>query len=251
MTASAARRILWVNPVGSDAFDADTTALIDAIRTPGFLPEVRSLDVGPPHLEYHTYEHEAAGPMLELMAQADADGFDGAVIGCFYDGGLREARELCRMPITGMAEPALAYAATLGHKFSVIVGRRKWIPKMTDNVILYGHERRLASMRSVEMGIPEVLADPDAFFDACIREARLAVRDDGAEVVVLSELATPAFWRRCADELDFPLIDPGAVGWKWAEMAADLYRTPGYSTSKVGGYEAPSPARIGAHSHAR
>ncbi len=66
-----------------------------------------------------------------------------------------------------------------------------------------------------------------------------------AEVVVLSEIAGPAFWDRCARELDFPLVDPGAVCWAWAEMAANLHRGSGYTTSKIGGYEAPSPARIG------
>jgi allantoin racemase len=180
--------------------------------------------------------------MLQLMREADEAGYEGAVIGCFYDGGLREARELCDMPITGMAEAALAIAATMGHRFSIIVGRRKWIPKMTDNAILYGHERKLASLRSVEMGIPEVLADPERFFDACIREARLAVEHDGAEVVVLSELSTPAFWQRARAEVDFPIVDPGVACWKWAEMAADLYRATGYSHAKVGGYEAPPEA---------
>jgi Asp/Glu/hydantoin racemase len=235
------RRILWVNPVGTDAFDADTLRLIEAVRRPAFVPVVRSLPIGPPHLEYHTYEHEALGPMLDLVREADADEFDGAIIGCFYDGGLRELREVSRMPITGMAEASLAVAATMGHRFSIIVGRRKWIPKMTDNALLYGHDRRLASCRSVEMGIPEVEADPEGFFEACIREARRAVAEDGAEVVVLSEIATPAFWERCHRELDFPLVDPGVVCWKWAELAADLYRLTNYTHSKVGGYEAPPP----------
>lgn len=243
MALDAERRILWVNPVGSAAFDADTEALIDRVRRPEFAPVVRSLEHGPPHLEYHTYEHEAAGPMLELMRDADEDGFDGAIIGCFYDGGLREARELCRMPITGMAEAALAVAATMGHKFSIIVGRRKWIPKMADNAVVYGHERRLASLRSVEMGIPDVAADPEGFFGACIREARLAVEHDGAEVVVLSEIATPEFWDRATAEVDFPIVDPGVACWKWAEMVADLYRTAAYTHSKVGGYEAPPRVR--------
>lgn len=244
MAITTDRRILWINPVGTDAFDADTTELINAVRRPGFTPVVRSLEVGPPHLEYHTYEHQAAGPMLELMREADADGFDGAIIGCFYDGGLREARELCQMPITGMAEASLALAATMGHRFSIIVGRRKWIPKMSDNAMLYGHERRLASLRSVEMGIPEVEADPDGFFEACIREARQAVEHDGAEVVVLSEIATPAFWRRVREEVPFPIVDPGAACWKFAEMAADLYRAAGYTHSKIGGYEAPPRATV-------
>lgn len=239
------RRILWVNPVGTDTFDADTRELIDAIRRPAFEPVVRSLTVGPPHLEYHTYEHEALGPMLEFVREADRDGFDGAVIGCFYDGGLRELREIARMPITGMAEAALAVAATMGHRFSIIVGRRKWIPKMTDNAVLYGHERRLASCRSVEMGIPEAAADPEGFLDACIREARRAVEEDGAEVVVLSEIANPAFWERCRREVDFPIVDPGVACWKWAELAADLFRTAGYAHSKVGGHEAPAaPASV-------
>jgi allantoin racemase len=242
MAVTGERRILWVNPVGTSAFDAETAELIEAIRRPDFTPVVRSLEEGPPHLEYHTYEHEAAGPMFDLMLEAERKDYDGAIIGCFYDGGLREARELCRMPIVGMAEPALALAATMGHRFSIIVGRRKWIPKMADNAVMYGHERRLASLRSVEMGIPEVAADPEGFFDACIREARHAVERDGAEVVVLSEIATPAFWERVRGELDFPIVDPGAACWKWAEMAADLYRCAGYSHSKVGGYEAPPVA---------
>lgn len=242
MPLAETRRILWVNPIGADTFDADTVELIDRVRRPEFTPVVRSLEHGPPHLEYHTYEHEAAGPMLEQMRAADEAGYDGAIIGCFYDGGLREARELCRMPITGMAEAAMAVAATMGHRMSIIVGRRKWIPKMTDNAVLYGHERRLASMRSVEMGIPEVAAEPDRFFDACIREARAAVEHDGAEVVVLSEIATPGFWDRVRREVDFPIVDPGVACWKWAELAADLYRSVGYTHAKVGGYEAPPVA---------
>ncbi len=239
MALTEKRRILWVNPVGNTAFDRDTEDLIEQVRRPEFAPDVRSLEDGPPHLEFHTYEHEAAGPMLRLMREADDAGYEGAVIGCFYDGGLREARELCEMPITGMAEAALAVAATMGHKFSIIVGRRKWIPKMTDNAILYGHERKLASLRSVEMGIPEVIANPDGFYEACIREARLAVEQDGAEVVVLSEISTPGFWQRARAEVDFPIVDPGVACWKWAEMAADLYRTTGYTHAKVGGHEAP------------
>mgnify|MGYP005862516699 CR=1 FL=1 len=236
------KKILYANPVGSTSFDQDTIELIEAIRSPEFEPVVRSLDQGPPHLEYHTYEHEALGPLLRLFKQAEREGCLAGIIGCFYDGGLREAREIVRMPVIGMAEASLAYAATLGHKFSIIVGRRKWIPKMEQNALLYGHERRLASFRSVEMGIPDVEADPDKFFDRCLEEARKAVCEDGAEVVVLSEFANPAFWERAKRELEAPIIDPGVVCWKFAEMAADMYARIGYTHSKVGEYEAPPEA---------
>lgn len=233
------KKILYANPVGIKDFDEETEELIAAIKSPGFEPVVKSLDEGPPHLEYHTYEHEAMGPLLQMFVDAEKDGFSAGIIGCFYDGGLRELREIVSMPVVGMAEAALALAATMGHKFSIIVGRRKWIPKMHDNAVLYGHERRLASFRTVDMGIPEVLTDPQGFFDRCIEETNLAAKEDGAEVVVLSEMATPAFWEQAKKEAIIPIVDPGVVCWKFAEMVADLYDRIGLSHSKYGGYEAP------------
>jgi Asp/Glu/hydantoin racemase len=236
------KKILYANPVGSTLFDQETLELISAIRSPEFEPVIRSLSEGPPHLEYHTYEHKALGPLLRLFQQAEREGCVAGVIGCFYDGGLRELRELVRMPVVGMAEAALALAATMGHKFSIIVGRRKWIPKMETNVLLYGHERRLASFRSVEMGIPEVAANPGLFFDRCIEEGRKAMLEDGAEVIVLSETANPAFWERARKELQAPIVDPGVACWKFAEMTGDLYARIGYTHSKVAAYEAPPEA---------
>lgn len=236
--------ILWVNPVGSGSFDAETVDLVEAIRAPHHQVRVRHLDEGPPHLEYHYYEHQALGPMLELMQEAERTGCSAAIIGCFYDGGLREAREMLSIPVVGMAEASMLYATTLGSRFSIIVGRRKWIPKMRDNVILYGIDRRLAGFRSVEMGIPDVLAEPEMFFDRVLEESYLAVEEDGAEVIVLSEIATPAFWERARRELPVPLVDPGVVCWKWAEMAADLYDRTGLTHSKLYGYEAPPTAAL-------
>lgn len=235
--------ILWVNPVGTDAFDGETIRLIDAISSPPHTPRVRHLDEGPPHLEYHLYEHEAFGGMLDLMREAESDGCGAGIIGCFYDGGLRELREALVMPVVGMAEASILLAVTLGHRFSIIVGRRKWIPKMTDNVVLLGLERRLASFRSVDMGIPDVAANPDEFLDRVVEEGARAVEDDGAEVIVLSEITSPEFWERAATDLPVPFVDPGVACWKWAELAADLYERVGLTHAKAFGYEAPPRSR--------
>jgi allantoin racemase len=235
--------ILWVNPVQGDAFDGETRVLLDAVRAPQHQPRIRHLDVGPPHLEYHLYEHEAFGPMLEHFREAQRDGCGAGVIGCFYDGGLRELREALTMPVVGMGESAMLLAATLGHRFSVIVGRRKWIPKMTDNAVVLGMDRRLASFRSVDMGMPEFMADPEGFLDRTIDEARRAVDLDGAEVVVLSELTSPEFCARAREELPVPVVDPGMACWKWAEMMADLYERAGLTHVGGLGYEAPPESR--------
>lgn len=237
--------ILWVNPVGDASFDEEARTMIDAVRSPHHVPRIRHIEGGPPHLEYHLYEHAALGPMLELMREAQADGCAAGVIGCFYDGGLRELREALEMPVVGMAEASMYVAATIGHRFSIVVGRRKWIPKMRDNAILAGLERRVASFRSVEMGIPEMLAEPERLEDRVIDEALRAFQDDGAEVVLLSEVVPPSLAERARAELPIPLLDPGGACWKWAEMAADLYLTQGLSHARAPGYEAPPTTAAG------
>lgn len=231
--------ILWVNPVQGDTFDDEVCLLVDAVRSANHALRVRHLDVGPPHLEYHLYEHEAFSPMLEHFRQAERDGCGAGIIGCFYDGGLRELREGLTMPIVGMGEAAMLLAATLGHRFSIIVGRRKWIPKMTDNAVLLGLDRRLASFRSVEMGIPEVVADHELFLERVLDEGRRAVEEDGAEVIVLSEHTSPEFNERARRELPVPFVDPGVACWKWAELMADVYGRFGLTHCQQFGYEPP------------
>jgi allantoin racemase len=169
--------------------------------------------------------------MLTLMREAEKDGCGAGIIGCFYDGGIRELRNSLRMPVVGMEEATVLLAATLGHRFSIIVGRRKWIPKMHDNVIRYGVESRLASFRSVEMGIPEIYANPTEFDSRVIEASLKATSEDGADVIILSELVPSSLEARAKDELPVALVDPGAVCWKWAEMAADLYLKLGLTHS--------------------
>lgn len=227
----SAVEIIWVNPVGSAAFDAEARLIIERVRSTAHTPRICHLESGPPHLEYHLYEGDAFPRMLTLMREAEKDGCGAGIIGCFYDGGIRELRNSLRMPVVGMEEATVLLAATLGHRFSIIVGRRKWIPKMHDNVIRYGVESRLASFRSVEMGIPEIYANPTEFDSRVIEASLKATSEDGADVIILSELVPSSLEARAKDELPVALVDPGAVCWKWAEMAADLYLKLGLTHS--------------------
>jgi len=113
------------------------------------------------HLEYHYYEALVLTDILHQIKQAEYDGYDAAVIGCFYDPGLREAREIVEnLVVTAPAEAAMHIATTLGHTFSVLVGRKKWIPKMHENVVKYGFSDQLASFKPLEMGVYDFQKDP-------------------------------------------------------------------------------------------
>jgi len=179
-------RILWINPVGTEIFDADTLELLNKARRQDTQVEVVSLpDDRPRHLEYHAYEALVIADIVRLTHQSTGQ-FDAIVIGCFYDVGLREAREISkRVIVTAPCQSATAIASNLGNTFSILVGRRKWIPKMRENVCIYGHGHRLVSMRPVELGVLDFQVDLQYTCDCLINEGRKAVDEDGAEVIIL------------------------------------------------------------------
>jgi allantoin racemase len=232
-------KILWINPVGTALYDEHMLGILRGIKRPDVEPFVTHLEKGPDHLEYHYYEHLVADELLRVVRKAESDGFDAVVIGCFYDPSLREARELVSIPVVAPAEACLHVASTLGHKFSIIVGRRKWIPKMEGNVWLYGLEKKLASFREVGFSVRRMMKEPEKLKEAIIVEAEKAIKEDGAEVIILGCTAESGFMKELSRRLGVPVLDPVVIAWKYAEMLADLYRNLGVTHSKLYGYEPP------------
>ena len=201
-------------------------------------------DAGTNHLEYEFYEHLAIHKIIEKTVNAEKEGLDGVVIGCFYDPGLREARELVEIPVVGVCEASLHVASMLSAgKYSVLVGRRKWIPKMADNAKIYGFDSRIASWRVLDLTVPE-MKDEEKTQAAILREARAAVEEDMAECVVLGCTGMAGQAMRAQEELCVPVLDPVLMGVKVAEMRVALWKRYGISQSKIGGYEAPPPEEL-------
>jgi len=192
-----------------------------------------------PHLEYEFYEHLAIHRIIRTAVKAEKDGYDALVIGCFYDPGLREARELVKMPVVGVCEASLHVASMItAGKFSILVGRRKWIPKMSDNARNYGFESRIASWRVLGLTVPD-MRDREKTQIAISREASNAVEEDLAECVVLGCTGMAGQAKKAQEELGVPVLDPVLMGLKVAELRAMLWERFGISHSKIGGYEAP------------
>jgi len=237
-------RVLWINPLGTDVFDEPIRVELERVKRADTEVEVRSLGRGPHHLEYACYEAAAVPDLLALLVQAEREGFDAAVIGCFYDTGLRPAREVTsRLVVAAPCESALHIASTLGDSFSVVVGRRKWIPEMRDNVRRYGAGDRLASFKVLELGVHDFQADPAETHRRIAAAGREAVEQDGAEVIVLGCTAEFGFFEQLQDELEVPVIDATVAPFKYAELLGELARL-GWRASEVGGYAQPPAAEL-------
>jgi allantoin racemase len=236
----ATMRILYINPVGTKVMDAAMLRELRGAAAKGTEVDLVSMQRGPQHVEYHYYESLVLADVLHKVKEAENDGYDAAVLGCFYDLGLQESRELSeRMVVTAPAESAMLLACSLGYKFSIIVGRRKWIPQMHDTAVRYGLKDRLASFRTIDMGVLEFQRDHAKTSRAQIDEGRKAIELDGAEVLILGCTAEFGFWQKLQKELGVPVLDPVITPLKYAEHLVTLRDSYGWSHSKVGSYESP------------
>lgn len=238
-------RILWIDPVGTDVFSHDMLNILNKARQPENQVDVVSLaEKRPKHLEYHAYEGLVVADIIRLTFQA-ASRYDAVVIGCFYDVGLREAREVSgRAVVTAPCQSATAIASNLGNTFSVLVGRRKWIPKMRENVRLYGHEHAMVSMRPLELGVHDFQADHDLTCDRLLTEGHKAIHQDGAEVLILGCTAEYGFNQKMQEELGVPVVDAVTAPFKYAEFLAELADRFGWYPSRMWGSEAPPQEEV-------
>lgn len=233
------RKIRWISAIGPHRSKEGAREFLHEVKRPDTEVDHMTLDRGPSHLEYHYYESLVLPDVLHEVKNAENQGYDATVLGCFYDLGLDEAREVSEsMPILAPAESTTHLASTLGDTFSVIVGRRKWIPQMRERVRKYGLESRLASFEPVGCGVLDFQADPERTHERLLEAGHHAVEEEGAEVLILGCASEYGFYEKLQPELGVPVLDPMVVPLKMAELMTEL-ATFGWTHSKVGGYESP------------
>lgn len=236
------KRILYIKPSAYATLNGDIRSYLEKYSDVDTEVEVWSMPRGPQHLEYEYYQALASQEILKAVLRAEQEGFDAAVIGCFDDPSLDAAREICRdMVVTGPAEAAMGLAASLGERFSVIVGRDKWVPRMRENVVKYGHSAHLASFRPLGLGVLDFHRDPAFTAQRMREEVRRAITEDKAEVIILGCTMEFGFFEQLQQEFGVPVIDVMLAGFKHAEYLAALKQKIGWCTSRVGKY-APPPA---------
>ena len=242
MTADQNIKIRWINPVGIPDYDQSIAELICQIKEPGTWVEVVSFDMknSPRDLEYYAYEGLVASDIVRVARDTAQNNFDGAVIGCFYDLGLREAQNISGSTI--ITAPCLASLQTVSHlvnKFSIIVGQQSWVDQMEAKVHEYGYGRSLASLRPVGLGVQDFQTDPEKTRQLMIEQAQIAIRKDHAEALILGCTIEYGFYSELQEILGVPVIDPVLASFKTIEHLANMKKRFGWKPGRIWGCKPP------------
>ena len=188
--------------------------------------EVAGITRGPESVECFYDDAIAAPHILELAKNAERDGFDAVVISCFFDPGLRAARELLSIPVTSAGESSLHLACSLGNRIGIVTTVANSIPVIHHLVRTLGLERQIATIRAASIGVLE-LDKSENTIEALLKETTRAIVEDKSDVIVLgctgmTEVATALQQKVLAVGYEVPIVDPLRAAIQWAEMLVKL-----------------------------
>lgn len=214
-------RLLLVNPNMTVAM-TDRMAAI-ARKLAGARAEIVPLTAprGFPYIASRAEAQIAGGIALEMIAE-HIDGIDAVVIAAFGDPGLAGARELFDLPVVGMAEAAVMTAAMLGERFSVVTFSPLMTPWYSDCVKDTGLASRFTGVCAPKTRTVDVTRAATELRGDLIALANQAVREDGADVVILGGAPLAGLAPEIADDVPGIVIDPISAAVAQAMTLASL-----------------------------
>lgn len=180
-----------------------------------------------PYVIQSEYDEAMAQPaVVKLCRKAAEDGADGIFINCFGDPGVRAAREVVDIPVFGGFEPAVLTAMGMADRIAIVTVLDNVLPMINGSIMRAGIRDRIACVRSV--GIPvDQLSAKDELINALTAQSREAVKENGAQAVVLGCTAMIDVAENVRQQLaglgyDIPVLEAAQTALKVLEMHVSM-----------------------------
>lgn len=170
----------------------------------------------------------ATAPLARYVASCDPTEVAAVVVSGALDPGVHEARRVSRVPVIGPGESSLAVAAAINRPTSLIVIDEPTANAARVMVDRNGTQPPIVSIRSTGTPAGEIMSDPQAAAAALLREARAAVKKDGAGAILLACMlfAGLDIADRLRSDLGVPVIEPLPIAMSYAVACARASRVP-------------------------
>ena len=217
------KKIKVIVPVSTDIWNEPVEKEMNKYKDNDTSIDIINIEKGPESLECTYDEVWSELFTVQEAEKAEREGYDGVIIYCFGDPGLRAAKEKLNIPVVGINEPSIHIASILGDKFSIISpgptvrGISIVIALTKDKMKLYGFEHKCASVRSIGIPVLDLEKDKSREAERVFEEAKKAVDEDGADTIVLGCGGILGVEERILKELKVPVVVPGVAALKICE----------------------------------
>ena len=230
-------RMLVVNCNTSAQMTADITRIAQRAASPGTVVVGIEPAWGPESAEGYYESYVTAAAVLDAV-RGYREPFDAVIMAGYGEHGREGMRQLLDVPVVDITEASAMLACLVGHRFGVITTMASAIPGIHDSLSTLGLLSRCAGIRAASLPVASIDQDPAASITALTATGR-ALLADGADALVLGCAGFAGLDTALEEALGVPVLDSVASAVRLAESLLAL----GKSTSKVGAYVAPNPAK--------
>ena len=228
-------KLLLINPNTTEAITGLVCAEARKVAAPTTTITAATGRFGARYIASRAAYAVAGHAALDAYAEHGADA-DVIALTCFGDPALLALKEIAHQPVVGMAEASCRVAAADGGRFAIVTGGERWQSMLMEFVTTLGLADRLAVVATVAPTGADIARDPDRALALLAEACTAAVRQHGADRVILGGAGLAGIAPRIADRVPVPLIDSlvACVGMAEALAAApppkpstgDLAATP-------------------------
>jgi allantoin racemase len=176
------------------------------------------------YVSHHDYILADAG-ILEAGLRAQEQGYSAVCIDTMSDSGMAGLRSMLDIPVIAPGRASMLMALMLGERFSVITMWQRWKPLYTKHLAELGIQHKCASIRAADL-TPDsrnLLSGKESdVFPLLEEQGRKAIEEDGADVLLLGSTTMHQAHAYLAERLPVPVINPGPLTYKLAELALGL-----------------------------
>jgi len=206
------KKILVIIPVVATKFNAAIKKEVEKVLAPDFVAEYKNVKEGTCFIESRYAEYLNTADIISLSQDAEKNGFDGVFVDCAGSPGVSIARELVDIPVVGGFDGAALMALSVAHKFSIVTVLPNVIAMLESEARDLGITDNLASIRHVDMPVQD-LTDQDKLIEHLLIQSIKAIKEDGAEAIILGCTAMVGVVDVVAKglqeaNLSVPVIDP-------------------------------------------
>jgi allantoin racemase len=211
------KRIKLILPVATSIWNKPALTELYKYKEDSTLIDVVNIKNGSESIENDFDEAWCALPTLQEVIKAEQESYDGVIIYCFGDPGLKAAKEGVKIPVVGIGEASVYMAALIGRKFGIVTaGPPDAGSYLVDNLKVYELDHKCVGVRSI--GIPVLsLIDSEEKELKALLQVGAELLKKGADVLVLGCGSMLGVKEKVSQELGVPIVVPAAAAIKLCE----------------------------------
>jgi len=210
-----------VIPVSTDKWNEGVRADYERFKEPETVIDIIHLQHGPEAIQSEYDEATAAPHVLKEVATIGPEDYDAIIIYCFSDPGLAGAREISTIPVLGIGESSQLFTMGLADRCGIITTLEQSVARIRRKLCARGISGRFPSIRPLNIPVLEY-DQREKVTERALGVARIMVEQDGVEALVLGCGSLFGIKEAIQGELGIPVVEPGIVALKHAEMLVGL-----------------------------